>query len=99
MDAAIHNPSAPRARYAANLVPPQGVAGVHADADNIPGFDAFRHNLFDRFIYKDGRPGRSRCCRCEHKQPSGSDDSRAKGIIAGIDQVDSRKTLPFQVCA
>src|ERR1700739_292104 len=91
--------ASPRSSDAPNLVATQGIARMHADADNISGLDALGHNLLERFIDQDWGARGYRSCRGKHKQPTGCDDCCSKRIVAWVNQMNTRRALPFQVRA
>ena len=54
VNAAVDDPGAAAARHAADGISAQGIAGVHADADDVAGLNGFGHNLLERLIDEDG---------------------------------------------
>ena len=92
MNATVDDPGSAFSRHAADGVSAQCVAGVDADSDDVAGMDALRNNLFQGLIDEDGVTRDSRCCGGEDEEPSGSDDGRAKRIVAGINQVNAHRT-------
>jgi len=68
---------------------------VYADADDIPGHNALRDNLFQRFVYENGVAGKQWGRRSKYKQPSWCNDGGAEGIIAGIYEMNTHRTKPF----
>lgn len=97
MNAAVHYPGAAFSRHTTNLIAPEGISGVHADADDVSWLNTFRNNLLQRFVDQDGGSGRLRSCCREYEKPAGGDDGCTEGIVAGINQMNARKCLPFQV--
>ena len=53
MDPAVHHPRSARAGHLAHRIAAERIAGVYADAHNIAGLDALRHNLLERLIDED----------------------------------------------
>ena len=78
MDAAINDGCTAVARHAANGVSAEGVAGMDADADDVPGMNALRDDLLQRLIDEDGDAGYAGGCGGEDEQPSRGDYSLAK---------------------
>ena len=54
VNTAVYHPRAASARHPADLIPTQSITCMYADADYISRHDAFRHNLLQRLIDKDG---------------------------------------------
>ena len=96
VNSAIHDPCPASPRHAPDLVAAQGIARVHADANNVARLNALRHNLFERFVYQDRGTGRCRRCRRKHEQPARCDNRCTKGIVTGIDQMNARKGPAFR---
>ena len=97
MNSAIDHPRAAGARHAADGVAAQSIAGMHADADNVAGLDGGGHNLLDRFIDENGISHGCGCGGGKHEEPARRDDCGAKGIVAGIDEMDAHADQPFAV--
>jgi hypothetical protein len=100
VNAAVDDPCAALARYAAHLVSAKSVAGVDADADDVSGGDGVRDNLLQTFIDEDGVAGDAGCGCCNDKEPSGRDDGGAEGIVARIDEMDANgaPSFSFRCC-
>jgi hypothetical protein len=88
VDAAVNDPGALFAGNFADFVAADGVAGMDADADDIPLTDGRRVQEFQTFVNNDRipplRPGRA----CQDEQPTGGDHRHAERDVAGVDQVD-----------
>ena len=97
VNSAIDDPGAAGAGHAADGVAAQGIAGVDADADDVAGLNGLGHNLLERFIDENGIADRSGRGGGEHEEPAGRDDRGAKGIVAGIDQMNAHADQPFAV--
>jgi hypothetical protein len=97
VNAAIDDPGAAGARHAADRVSAQGIAGVDADADDVAGLNGLGHNLLERLIDEDGISDGTRCGGCKHEEPTRRDDRGAKGIVAGIDEMNAHAVQPFAV--
>ena len=95
VNAAINDPGAAAASHAADSVSAERIAGVHADADDVAGLNGLGHNLLERLIDENGIADGTGCRGCKHEEPTRSDDGGAKGIIAGIDQMNAQSFQPF----
>ena len=98
VNAAIDDPGAALARHLADLVAAQSVAGVDADADDVPGLNAVGIDLLQRLVDEDGIAHRRRRGRGQHEEPAGRNDGRAKGIVAGIHQKNAHRSPAFPFC-
>ena len=76
----------------------EGLEAIDAGLTDIrAGLDAVGNNLFQGFVDEDGIAHRGRCCCGQNKQPSRSNDSRTKRIVAGVNQKNAHRVLPFVV--
>jgi hypothetical protein len=85
VNASEDHPCAALARHAAELISAKCIAGVDADADDVAGLDDRGIYLFQALVDEGwisvdvwGSGG-------EHEEPTGSNNSSAKGNIARID--------------
>jgi hypothetical protein len=65
VNAAIDHPRATAAGHTADRVSAQGVAGVHADADDVAGLNRLGHDLLERLIDEDGISDGTRSGGCK----------------------------------
>ena len=93
MNAAVHHVRAARLRSAADLVAPQAVQRMDADADDVAGADGIKIELFKRFIDDVRIAVLGRCGRREHIQPAGRNNGNSKGHVAWIDEMDAHQGL------
>ncbi len=97
VNSAVDDPGAAGARHAADRVAAQGVAGVDADADDVAGLNGLGHNLLERFIDENGISDDGGRGGGKHEEPARRDDRGAKGIVAGIDEMNAQADQPFAV--
>jgi hypothetical protein len=93
VNAAVDDPCSAGAGHAADGVSAESVAGVDADADDVSGVDALGSDLLEGFIDEDWVACAARGGGSEDEEPSRGDYGRAKGIVAGVDQVDTHPNL------
>jgi hypothetical protein len=97
VNSAIDDPGAAGTRHAADGVTAQSIAGVHADADDVAGLDRLGHNLLEGFIDENGISDCGGCGGGEDEEPARRDDRGAKGIVAGIDEMNAHADQHFAV--
>ena len=88
VDSSIHNVGASLAGGSADLVAPECVACVDADADDVTRLDRVEVERLERFVDESRLSVQRRRRRREDIQPSRRDDANAKRDVAWIDKVD-----------
>ncbi len=89
MNAAVDDPCAAFAGHAADLVSAQRIAGVDADADDVAGLDGGGVDRFERLVNEDGVAGNLWRGGGKDEKPARGDDSGAKGVVAGIYEMNA----------
>ena len=93
VDAAEHHDRPGLAGGPADLVAPQGVAGMDADADDVPAVDGAEIERFERFVGDDRVAERARRRGGDDEQPARRDDTDTERDVAGIDEADDHMGL------
>jgi hypothetical protein len=95
MNPAENNKCTTISRNASNLITTQRICGMDADSDHITGLDLLWIYGFKSLIDNYGIPIRLRRSGGKYVQPTGGDDTNAKGNIARINKVDTHETSPL----
>jgi hypothetical protein len=97
VDASVNNPSPARLSHATYFIAAQSVSRVDTDSDYIAGLNLRWIEVFQRFIANLRISVALRSRRGQHEKPAWGDDGCTDGVVAGINRMNARKCLPFQV--